>query len=62
MQLGNASDPTNQLPTSLTPNFDGGRPHSHREAPLLIYSFIRVAQVAGQCKHIHAANPFTYNT
>jgi hypothetical protein len=29
-------DPTNQLPT-------WGRPHGHREAPLLLYNFSRIA-------------------
>jgi hypothetical protein len=41
-----SSDPTNQLPTSL----QWGRPHGHREAPLLIYNLLRVAQAVLQCK------------
>jgi hypothetical protein len=29
-----------------------GRPHGHREAPLLKYNFIRVAQPTRRCKRL----------
>jgi hypothetical protein len=59
---GNSStspDPTNQLPTSL---YGAGPPllalprSGHREAPLLTYNLIRVAQGIPRCKRFGAVN------
>ena len=59
--LRTSSNPTNEfhyfsfpLPSHL--NLDGGRPHGHREALLLTFNLIRVAQHSHQCKHSGAAN------
>ena len=51
-QLVRPYEPASHFPNrSKITDLRSGRPHGHREAPLLTTSFVRVAQATQRCKH-----------